>query len=194
GNRIGTDAAGLHARPNSFGVFVSGGASGNTIGGTTVAARNIISGNGDTGVVLSGAGTTGNVVAGDYIRTDASGAAALGNRNQGVVINGAASGNTVGGTAAGARNVISANGYRGVWLSGIVTMENLVAGDYIGTDASGLHALPNYFGVYIDGGAIYNTIGGGAAAAPTGPSGDTQDRGAVDGAAEASRDVHRAEH
>ncbi|HEY1381893.1 MAG TPA: LamG-like jellyroll fold domain-containing protein, partial [Gemmataceae bacterium] len=58
----------------------------------------------------------GNVIAGNYVGTDAAGAAALGNGAQGVVLNGA-SGNTVGGTDPGARNVISGNA-QGVTVNG----------------------------------------------------------------------------
>ena len=46
GSFLGTDPTGLHALPNSWGVFVAGGASNNTFGGTTTAARDVISGNG----------------------------------------------------------------------------------------------------------------------------------------------------
>ena len=71
---IGTDTAGLHALPNLAGVGIIGGASGNTIGGTTFNSRDVISGNTASGVDLTDIGTTGNVVEGDYIGTDAAGA------------------------------------------------------------------------------------------------------------------------
>ena len=54
-----------------------------------------------------------------------------------------ASNNTIGGTAAGARNVISGNGSDGVvFIDGSAT-GNLVAGNYIGTDVTGTMALGN---------------------------------------------------
>ena len=67
-------AAGDHRPPAataSNGVLIQGGATGNTIGGTTAAARNVISGNAVCGVYLIGQGTSGNVVEGDYIGTNA---------------------------------------------------------------------------------------------------------------------------
>ncbi len=54
-------------------------------------------------------GTTGNVVEGDHIGTNAGGSAGLGNADSGVAIYGGASDNTIGGTTAGAGNVISGN-------------------------------------------------------------------------------------
>src|SRR5262249_2858634 len=67
---------------------------------------------------------------------------------------------TVGGTAAGARNVISGNSNVGVLLNG---SGNLVQGNFIGTDATGTTALPNVDGVFITSGG--NTAGGAAPAA-----------------------------
>ena len=59
GSFIGTDPTGLHSLANLWGVFVFGGASNNTFGGTAAAARNVISGNAWTGIELNGAGTAG---------------------------------------------------------------------------------------------------------------------------------------
>ena len=72
-----------------------------------------------------------NLVEGNYIGTDANGTAALGNVSVGIEI--FASGNTVGGTMPGARNVISANHEFGIFLNDI---GNVVEGNYIGTDAT----------------------------------------------------------
>lgn len=122
GNFIGTTANGTSALGNAYGVNIVDGAT-NTIGGTVVAARNIISGN-VYGVWLSESGTTGNLVQGNFIGTDVNGTAALGNLTFGVFIDGEATNNTVGGTEAGARNVISANG-TGVDISDSDTTGNL---------------------------------------------------------------------
>ncbi len=91
------------------------------VGGTTLGAGNVISGNG-TGVYLSD-GTTGVQIEGNYIGVDTTGTAALGNYYYGVLIGGpsarpvlntgGSANNTVGGTATGAANVISGNGADG---------------------------------------------------------------------------------
>src|SRR5262249_17799157 len=126
GNRIGTDAAGAVALPNVIGILVGAGA--NTIGGATAGAGNVISGNSTSGILLS---SGGNLVQGNYIGTDASGTAALGNFN-GIVAS--ASNNTIGGTAAGAGNIISGNRNDGVLVMGLGIV---IQGNYIGTDVSG---------------------------------------------------------
>jgi titin len=166
GNCIGKSSAGGSLVGNGgYGVIILNSASGNTIGGTTGEASNLISVNG-TGVAIAGSGTDGNVVEGNLIGTDASGAYALGNTNYGVEINGGASGNTIGGTEAGARNVISGNGAYGVFIHEQGSSGNLVAGNYIGTNVSGTAVLANTFnGVIIDYGASGNTVGGAASAA-----------------------------
>ena len=109
GNHIGTDFAGTKAISNGYGgVEIFGGASNNTIGGTSPSSRNLISGNTSpatthySGLDISGSGTTGNVVEGNFIGTDITGTEAIGNANAGVWIAGGASYNTIGGTANGA--------------------------------------------------------------------------------------------
>ena len=79
--------------------------SGDTVGGTVAAARNVISGNSNDGVQLDGSNTTDNVIEGNFIGTDISGTTAvdprdqtIGNNNDGVEINSGATGRSVGGT------------------------------------------------------------------------------------------------
>jgi titin len=164
GNYIGTDAAGAGDLGNRVGVRIGNG-SGNTIGGTTAGARNVISGNDDAGVRISGAAATANVVQGNFIGTDVTGTADLGNTFDGARIDGGAHGNLVGGSTAGARNVISGNGV-GTKISGTGTTGNAVRGNFIGTDASGAADLGNSnSGVVIEGGASGNVVGGTAAGA-----------------------------
>ena len=55
------------------GVDIVYGAQNNTVGGTTAAARNVISGNLHEGVLIGFAGTANNVVEGNFIGTDATG-------------------------------------------------------------------------------------------------------------------------
>jgi uncharacterized repeat protein (TIGR01451 family) len=164
GNFIGTDFSGTHTLANSTGVYLFDGASGNTVGGTTPGARNVISGNNDSGVSLQGAFdgsvTTGNSVQGNYIGTDLTGTHALGNR-YGVVIDFGGANNLVGGSDTGARNVISGNRSNGVWIRLAGTTGNSVQGNYIGTDRTGTLGLANGgSGVAIVLGASGNTVGG----------------------------------
>lgn len=172
GNLIGTNATGTAALGNQrMGVLIVTGASNNTIGGTTAAARNIISGNGQAatfsgGVYLFDAGTTGNVVQGNYIGTDITGTAMIGNAWDGVALNFGATGNTIGGTTPGAGNIISGNGWHGVEIDTAGTSNNTILGNIIGLAADGSGLLGNaHSGVTIGFGANNNTIGGSSAAA-----------------------------
>jgi hypothetical protein len=119
GNLIGTTLSGTSSLGNGVisgirgGVFIAG--SSNTVGGTTVAARNVISGNELYGVSVLGG--NGNVIDGNYIGVDAYGEGLLGNNGWGVSVYGTGtSPATVGTSAAG--NVIAGNVYDGVALNG----------------------------------------------------------------------------
>ncbi len=165
GNYTGTNAAGTADLGNAFhGMRIQ--CSNNTIGGTTAAARNVISGNDNFGISLT-AGTAGNSVQGNFIGTNAAGAAAVGN-GSGVATGGQSGSfvnNTIGGTAPGARNIISGNNGTGVSISGTI-VGNLVQGNFIGTNVTGSAALGNLSdGVLINFGSLNNTIGGTTAAA-----------------------------
>jgi CSLREA domain-containing protein len=164
GNIIGLNAAGTAALGNgTSGVSVSGSRS-NSIGGTTLAARNIISGN-LNGIQISGASATGNLVQGNYIGTNVAGTAALGNSAYGVLIDGAPN-NVIGGTTAGASNVISGNTKEGVRIENAGSVGNLIQGNFIGTDAAGTGPLGNADGgVVVTNGASNNAIGGAPAGA-----------------------------
>ncbi len=162
GNYIGTDFGGTIELGNTHdGVIISSGAQSNIIGGSTTGERNIISGNGHYGVNISGSGTKGNTVSGNYIGTNASGTSNLGNTYEGVVIFRGAQNNAIGGSTPSKRNVISGNGWSGVGISGSTTKGNTISGNYIGTDANGTVELVNtHNGVLISSGAYNNTIGG----------------------------------
>ena len=108
-----------------------------------------------------------NLVEGNFIGTDITGTQSLPNLN-GILV--ASANNTIGGTTAGAANIISGNvGYGGgdpntgwgLWLSSSGATGNLVEGNLIGVDATGEHILGNTTnaGVYLYG-AVDNTIGG----------------------------------
>jgi hypothetical protein len=158
GNYIGTDASGTVAVGNQKGVGIGGGSPNNLVGGTVAGARNVISGNVHRGVVIGASGTSGNLLEGNYIGTDATGSGALANGFDGILIFNTATNNMIG-TAAGVRNVISANTWDGVFITGSGTTGNKIQGNYIG-DASGSGALGNAGGVLVAGGATKNTIGG----------------------------------
>jgi hypothetical protein len=147
---------------NTFdGIALFSGAANNTIGGTAAGAGNLVSGNGRFGVYLNGSGTSNNLVQENLIGLNAAATGPLGNAFDGVAFLEGASANTLGGTTAAARNLISANGRFGVLLGVTGTSNNFVQGNFIGTDASGNVALGNASnGVNIVTGASDNTVGG----------------------------------
>ena len=161
---IGVDATGAQAAPNAFqGILVAGGASGNVFGGTNALARNVLSGNTQYGLFITDSNTTGNVVLGNYLGTDATGSNAVPNVKSGALIGGGAYGNVIGSTNPAGRNVLSGNTEYGVYLSD--TTGNVILGNYLGVNAGGETALPNALsGVALFGGA-QNIIGGTAAGA-----------------------------
>jgi len=168
---IGTDVTGMIAIPNG-GPGVSVRSSENVIGGTTPGARNVISGNAGAGVEVmlfcctgSQGSMANNVIQGNYIGVNATGDAALGNQREGVFVStttgDATNLNTlIGGTTAGAGNVISGNGFDGIFIGSITTTDTTVQGNRIGASANGLSAIPNDGdGIRID--VARNTIIGG---------------------------------
>jgi trimeric autotransporter adhesin len=173
GNYIGVDASGAVAVPNGdSGVDITGGDD-NRVGGTAPGEGNVISGNGRSGVGVRPFSTaddaTGNVVQGNFIGTNAAGTAAIPNVAEGVSVAGAKF-TTVGGTAPGARNVISGNGSAGVGVTGVcffalpftcvASEDTVIAGNFIGTNAAGTQDLGNRdFGIDVLG-APRTTIGG----------------------------------
>jgi titin len=164
GNYIGTDVSGVADLGNTLSGVSIGNSANNTIGGTAAGARNVISGNNSHGIGIS-TGATGNQVQGNYIGTDVNGTAAIGNNADGVIILATAN-NTIGGTAASARNVISGNNVNGIEIGGSGATGNLVQGNYIGTDVNSSAALGNsQHGILISFGARSNTIGGTASGA-----------------------------
>ncbi|MCK4960503.1 MAG: right-handed parallel beta-helix repeat-containing protein, partial [Planctomycetes bacterium] len=133
-----------------FGVSVSADGRNNTIGG-----GNVIYGNG-SGVVISGYGSSGNVVVGNYIGTDATGNTAMRN-GVGVDIR-FGSENIVGGSTEAERNVISGNAHSGVRIA--FGDGNIVVGNYIGVGADGDAHVDNGVGVEITDHSENNTVGG----------------------------------
>jgi hypothetical protein len=179
GNYIGTD--GNSALPNgAASVIVDSGAVGNTIGGMTPADRNIISGGSSRGITVSGTGTSGNVIEGNFIGTNAAGTAGVPNQLDGVLVVNGATNNTTGGTTPGSGNLLSGNTLAGVDVT--AASQNPIVGNLIGTDISGTKAVPNQKGVGLGGAAAFNPVGGTTPAARNVISGNG-DRGVVIGAA-----------
>jgi len=157
GNFIGTQSGN-----NDYGNTLDGvllyGASNNTIGGTTSAALNVISTN-NMGIVIQTPASTGNVVAGNDIGTTSDGTRVLGNFSDGVAILDSP-GNVIGGSVAGAGNIIAGNGGNGVYLSGASSTGNFLWGNLIGTNSRGGDLLGNSLdGVLVDNDASNNLIG-----------------------------------
>ena len=141
GNFIGLSPDGLTPRANYVGIRVEGAQA--TIGGTDPAARNVISGNNNAGLQIQYPAT---VISGNYVGTDASGTQAVGN-GTGVAV--AASDVLIGGTPAGAGNLISGNvdgielGYEVAYHLLGHADRVLVQGNLIGTAADGVSRLGN---------------------------------------------------
>src|SRR5262249_34930932 len=153
--RIGTDKDGTLDLGNGAAGLIIQGAARNTVGGTAAGAGNLISGN-NYGLLITESGAGFNLVQGNLIGTNATGASAIGN-NFGLSIQDA-SNNTVGGTVPGAGNVISGNLSYGIWLREGAT-RIVVQGNFIGTNATGTADLGNSLGLLIEG--ENNLIGGG---------------------------------
>lgn len=164
GNYIGTTPDGVdHLGNISEGVVINDGAQDNYVGGTTPEERNVIGGNGSTGVSLWGDGTAFNVISGNYLGVDASGMQALTNEGPGINLSSGTQSNRVGGKTEEQRNVISGNRQHGVSICDSGTMSNTVVGNYIGVDVLGSGAIPNGNGVVICLSAQHNQIGGASA-------------------------------
>jgi hypothetical protein len=156
---------------------------GNLIGGATPEARNVIVTAG-AGVVILGSINLGqnNTIQGNYIGTNAAGAALLPAAGGGPGVQTSdAAGNIIGGVTAGAGNLIAGRTI-GVDLqlgTGNLASGNLVQGNFIGANAAGAVALGNVTGIRIGGffgiRNTNNTIGGTAPGAGNLISGNTGD-------------------
>src|SRR5262249_41760296 len=148
------------------GVFIDNSPN-NIIGGATATpgtgAGNLISGNSASGIQVFGVLSAGNLVAGNAIGTNLAGndfppgsREAAPAQGIGVLLN-SAPGNLIGGTSPGAANVISANSL-GIEISGLSGTnsrfsgsQDLVQGNLIGTDSTGMSPVPNLdLGIFIN--------------------------------------------
>jgi hypothetical protein len=156
GNYVGTNYAGSGGLGNgNIGLEINE-TPNNTAGGTAPANRNILSGNGGAGVFLTGASSTGNVVQGNYIGTNAAGTGGVGNVKMGIGVGASpgavgANSNTIGGTTGttpgsgcnGACNLISGNGQNGIFITGGESSGQRILGNYIGLSTNGTVAIGN---------------------------------------------------
>jgi hypothetical protein len=169
GNYIGLHANGTAFGNAGDGVYVSSLSSNNNIGinptGASGIVSNVISGNGGNGIAFHG--STGNVVVDNRIGTSADGSLAIANGHNGILIADGSANNTIGGTlfvntATGQANdptgnkgtttpvlvvpplgnLISGNGQNGVAIEN-QSHDNVLNGNFIGTDAGGNAALGN---------------------------------------------------
>ncbi|QHN43319.1 hypothetical protein GII36_05735 [Candidatus Mycosynbacter amalyticus] len=120
----------------------------NTIGGTTVADRNVISGNAANGIGITNQAATGNKIIGNYAGTNAAGTAAIPNYGDAILLNnsqhndiGGTTGTTPGGACTGSCNLFSGNTHNGIGF--YLADNNSVKGNFVGLNASGTSAVPN---------------------------------------------------
>jgi uncharacterized repeat protein (TIGR01451 family) len=168
GNDIGTNFDTTTGPGNGYGVLIADGAANNTVGGSSVLLRNIISGNLIHAVWIDNA--SNNVVNGNIIGLNRVGDTAFPNGSgvdptAAVRISNNSSGNRIGGLASADANIISGNLGDGIFLDGGATettrpRSTLIQGNRIGTNASGNVAIPNgRNGIQLATGTD-NTIGG----------------------------------
>ncbi|QBB69424.1 hypothetical protein ELE36_02990 [Pseudolysobacter antarcticus] len=139
GNYIGVNVAGTAAIANGGSGIVDDLGVGTSIGDTTSGGANVISGNGDNGIVLIG--VQGSQILANIIGIAANGSQALPNTNYGIR---AISGSfvNIGASSAGTGNLISGNGRSGIILEA-VTSNFVIASNNIGSNAAGTATLPN---------------------------------------------------
>lgn len=151
GNIIGLNPTGTSGAGNGTGVAVGEGAARNRIGGTTAGERNVISDNVFEGIL--GEFSDATVILGNYIGTDAAGTAGIGNTT-GIRLNDSPA--TIGGTTAGAGNVISGNIGLDTGISVDDSSGTVIQGNFIGTDVTGTQILGNDGGgISLDSGSNY---------------------------------------
>jgi len=164
-NYIGTNAAGLDILGNFLDGVRPDASSNTTLGGSSPALRNVISGNHSHGVEIVGT-STGTLVVGNIVGLVPSGDAALPNGADGILAGEETSLTTIGGTVAGAGNTISGNAGDGLEIA--ATAGAVAQGNVIGTNVAATLPLGNIgSGVRVTAPALSVQIGG-----PSGGSGN----------------------
>jgi hypothetical protein len=139
GNYIGTTVSGNVILANSNNGIDINSSNAQIIGGSTYAAKNVISGN-TIGVNVSTCATV--TIKGNFIGLGADGSTVISNSSAGVRIQGTTSTVTIGGALAQERNVVSSNGNDGINMSGTITGLT-IQNNYIGVDSTGTVAKGN---------------------------------------------------
>lgn len=172
---------------NTFGgLFAFGGAAPNgndgvlitATGGNQLARTNVLSGNAHNGLEIGG-NASGVTVDPNIIGLNTVGIKLLPNGGDGVLIDGTAHGNAIGGSYVSVipQNTFSGNKGYGVAMTGRA-YENQLFGSYIGTNVLGAGALGNQLGgVYVGGQATNDEIGEGNIVSANGGYGVTLDAG-----------------
>jgi parallel beta-helix repeat protein len=130
-------------------------------GGNQTVRTNVLSGNANNGLEIGG-NASGVTVDPNIIGLDTTGMALLPNGNDGVLIDGTANTNTIGGYVVSVipQNTFSGNKGYGIAIVG-QAYANQVFNTYVGTGVLGVSALPNALGgIYVGGSATNNVIGG----------------------------------
>ena len=147
GNYIGTDKDGTANKGGGdSGVWLDGTGAyvsqDNTIGGATARQGNLMCWNGSAGVTIGGAGAVDNLVVGNIIGSNLEGTVKQPNA-YGVIINSAATSNTIGGDTAAESNVLSGNSDSGIQVTDTGTNDNVITGNHVGTNASEAAGIGN---------------------------------------------------
>src|SRR5262249_29594017 len=133
---------------------------GNTIGGSAAGAGNVIGSFASVGLQFGVSQGGSGTVQGNRIGVDATGTVALMNvGTYGIVVNGTNGPVTIGGSAAGAGNVIR-GGSNGIWVTENASMgPHVIQGNHIGVSLDGTVPFPSgTSGIFISGGT--GIIGG----------------------------------
>ena len=148
GNYIGLGGDGSTIIGNGWaGLQITNGSTNTLIGsngdGTSDAnERNVISGN-INGIIIQDAGTTGTMVYGNYIGTDATGLLDRGNGFDGIRVETGATNSYIGGSGTARRNIIAGNDQDGVQIADEASDGNFIQNNWIGLGSDGVTVLGN---------------------------------------------------
>ncbi len=162
GNSIGMDITGYVAMGNrGNGIAIERASARNEIGSSDSGTINIISGNLGHGIAITGPGSDGTIILGNYIGFDSSGYGPIGNGDlfaAGIYVGESVRGTVIGGANEVERNYFAYNLLGGIYLDG--ADETLIQGNYIGVSIFSLSGGYNGNGVVLRNGASENQIGG----------------------------------